>query len=407
MVASVAQQNMRLHDSPAAYRKELVRFLGPAREKGATLVVFPALAGLLIAGAGLEGVRMKLLKQADEGAGRKRKVVDRARRALAESAAQVLGASVRDALRQSIGTRGDALAQEHDAFWSSLAEEFGVTLVGGTALLPDENGILRHRASVYGPDGTLLGRHDATSDDGGPLDRIEAGETWRVIETPAGRLGLLIAEEALYPEVGRVLAYQGADLLIVLAAVQDPLAAYVRQGALALAQANALFAAVSFQVGRNRLSLDETVSFAGRSAILAPLEMTPRYTGIMAEMGTARSDGLVSAELDCDRLHSLWHEGAAPVRRRMPSERFARELPALYGAGLSLAEAWSGDREGERDHSGPELVVAQEETQIMALEPARGPTVEFAEPAAIGCEPNSDEVREDHAASETSVRPDA
>ena len=52
------------------------------------------------------------------------------------------------------------------------------------------------------------------------------------MDTPVGRLGLLFGEEALYPEAGRVLAYQGAELLVILGATTDEVtASYIRQAA--------------------------------------------------------------------------------------------------------------------------------------------------------------------------------
>ena len=68
LVVASAQQQMRLFDSPDSYRKELTRFLYMARAKGAELIVFPGLAGVMAAAPLVEGFRVNLLKQAeDEG----------------------------------------------------------------------------------------------------------------------------------------------------------------------------------------------------------------------------------------------------------------------------------------------------------------------------------------------------
>ena len=170
-----------------------------------------------------------------------------------------------------------------------------------------------------------------------------AGDTWHVVKTPVGRLGILLGEEALYPETGRVLAYQGADLLVTLAATgSEALAAYVRHGAIAQTQENRCFGLSCFLVGKNRLAHDENSAFGfvGRSGIYAPLEMTPRYSGVLAEMGTGEAEGLLTAELDRDRLQELWENGVEPVRRRMPVNLFANYLPALYDSRRTLADTW-------------------------------------------------------------------
>ena len=66
LIVASAQQQMRLFDSPESYRKELSRFAHMARAKGAELIVFPALSGVMAASHKVEGFRINLLKQADE-----------------------------------------------------------------------------------------------------------------------------------------------------------------------------------------------------------------------------------------------------------------------------------------------------------------------------------------------------
>jgi hypothetical protein len=68
--------------------------------------------------------------------------------------------------------------------------------------------------------------------------------------------------------------------------------------------------------------------------------MTPRYSGVLVEMGTGEAEGLITAELDRDRLQELWENGVEPVRRRMPVNLFASYLPALYESRRTLADAW-------------------------------------------------------------------
>jgi hypothetical protein len=68
--------------------------------------------------------------------------------------------------------------------------------------------------------------------------------------------------------------------------------------------------------------------------------MTPRYSGVLVEMGTGDAEGLITAELDRDRLQELWEDGVEPVRRRMPVNLFANYLPALYASRRTLNDAW-------------------------------------------------------------------
>lgn len=343
LIVASAQQQMRLFDSIEAYRKELTRFLAMARAKGAGLVVFPALSGVMASSHRVEGFRMNLLKQADAAKRGRISLWKRTRSALASGTASLLGANFRKVYTDLLQADPVSLASDYESAFGELARIYGVTLVAGSAYLPDASGTLRHRTTVFGPDGTVLGRHDkmalASEDEG----LATPGDAWHVINTPAGRLGILLGEEALYPEAGRVLAYQGADLLVTLAATgSEALAAYIRLATLAQAQENRLCALTSFLVGRNLLAADDSLawSFVGKSGIYAPLEMTPRYSGVLVEMGALEAEGLITAELDYVHLHRLWEEGVEPVRRRMPAALFAKYLPALYGSQRTLADVW-------------------------------------------------------------------
>ena len=57
--------------------------------------------------------------------------------------------------------------------------------------------------------------------------------------------------------------------------------------------------------------------------------MTPRYSGVLVEMGTSEAEGLLTAELDRPKLQWLWEHGTNSVRRTMPMDLFGRYLPAL------------------------------------------------------------------------------
>lgn len=369
LIVASAQQQMRLFDSIESYRKELHRFLHMARAKGAVLIVFPALSGVMAASHRVEGFRVGLLKQADAQRRSNKSFWARTRSALASGTAALLSANFRNAFEQLLHNDPAALAADYEPLFAEMARTYEMTIVAGSAYLSDAGGVTRHRAMVFGPDGAVLGRHDKLALSREDEGLAVAGDVWHVIDTPVGRLGVLIGEEALYPEAGRVLAYQGAELLVALAAAGDQaLAAYVRHGALAQAQENRIFALTSFLVGKNYLAADEGVgaSFVGKSGIYAPLELTPRYTGVLVEMGTAESEGLLTAELDRGLLRKFWANGTEPVRQRMPVDLFATYLPALYSSRRTLAEVW--------EDAGP---------GVAALPPSSAPALLPAPPAAV------------------------
>jgi predicted amidohydrolase len=108
----------------------------------------------------------------------------------------------------------------------------------------------------------------------------------------------MIGEDVRYPQVARILALQGANVLVHVAAMPAPfdeeiwLASLWRE-----VQANQVFGVQACLVGE---CLGQ--AYAGRSAILAPVEMTEGGRGILARSSTTDSSQLVTAELDFGAL---------------------------------------------------------------------------------------------------------
>jgi hypothetical protein len=73
--------------------------------------------------------------------------------------------------------------------------------------------------------------------------------------------------------------------------------------------------------------------------IAAPASMTPRYSGVMVEMGTDSTEGLITAEWSFRALHEQWQKDHAPLRSRMPLEHTGPTLAAIYGRRLALEPA--------------------------------------------------------------------
>ncbi|MEZ4868730.1 MAG: hypothetical protein R3C14_45800 [Caldilineaceae bacterium] len=66
-VVACVQQRVRIFTTLDDYRNDLQRFLQIARQKDAQLVVFPELAGMMLAPPLLRNRRLVLLKYADWG----------------------------------------------------------------------------------------------------------------------------------------------------------------------------------------------------------------------------------------------------------------------------------------------------------------------------------------------------
>jgi len=78
------------------------------------------------------------------------------------------------------------------------------------------NGEKTNAAVVFGPDGGTLARYDKVRLVPSHEAAYTPGGAFEPVDTPHGRVGVLICLESVYPEVGRALVSRGAELLAVL-----------------------------------------------------------------------------------------------------------------------------------------------------------------------------------------------
>lgn len=124
------------------------------------------------------------------------------------------------------------MAKDYQALFGGLAREFGITLVAGSIVLPEprvENGRLRigkgalfNCSVTFDRDGLPIGqpqRQLFPTDHQRGYIQPAAGAPLNVIETPAGRLGILIGSDSWYPRNYEALDQQGVELIAVPAFV--------------------------------------------------------------------------------------------------------------------------------------------------------------------------------------------
>ncbi|HBP6604212.1 TPA: helix-turn-helix domain-containing protein [Pseudomonas aeruginosa] len=126
------------------------------------------------------------------------------------------------------------MAHDYQTLFGGLAHDFKVTVVAGSIVLPDpevEDGELRpgtgqlyNVSLTFGPDGRPLGqpqrkvfptRHELSYLNNG------RGERLQVLDTPAGRLGVLIGTDSWYPDTYATLVEQRVELLAIPAALNQ------------------------------------------------------------------------------------------------------------------------------------------------------------------------------------------
>ncbi|UVJ42658.1 carbon-nitrogen hydrolase family protein [Pseudomonas sp. LS1212] len=145
----------------------------------------------------------------------------------------LLGAKGDDRLEDArLRMKARHMAEDYQQLFGGLAKEFGVTLVAGTIVLPEprlDNGTLRvgggalyNSSVVFGSDGTPLGQPQRQLYPGKNERRYihASGEPiLQVVDTPAGRLGVLIGSDSWHPANYRQLNTQAAQLIAVPAFV--------------------------------------------------------------------------------------------------------------------------------------------------------------------------------------------
>jgi predicted amidohydrolase len=347
-VVACVQQRMRIVESQEDLESEARRFLHQARAKSAQLVLFPELAGLMLVSPLASRFKVGLMKRADEANRPTAGLLSRGLGRVSEAAADLLGGGFRGSLVRLLEKNSAALLDLYLETFGKLAREFGTAIVAGSLYLRDEEtATIRNRAYVLDADGHVLGYQDKLnlSPDEGNL--AVPGSELHAIDTPFGRLGLLMGRDILYPELARLLAIQGAELLAGIVACPGAAQAAVLRQALALrAEENQVFAAGSFLLGPNYLGPDHRDEYVGQSALLAPISLTAKGNGILLQAGSNRTQGFIAAELDAEALHALWETSRFRPRREMHLGSLAPILGEMYERGLTIEQALTANLAG-------------------------------------------------------------
>jgi len=368
-IVACIQHRLTVSENAADYDAHLSRFLRMAKAKGAVMALFPELSGLGSAIPTFSGWRNSLLKKAK---GQPTGLWQRTKAKLAGGAANITRADLNQTLLETLAAMPESLHDAYVSGFSNLARQYDMTIVAGSLYeLEPRSNTIQNVSLVFGPDGALLGRQAKAVLSQRDQPVSHPAEGWGVIPTPAGRVGILLGNDALYPEPARILAYQGADMLLTMAAVTRPATYHkIRQAAQARCQENQLYGMVSFLVGPDPFADADAPQFVGKSAIFAPLDFTPRFSGVMVEVGSPLAEGVITAEWDYPALEELWQESETPLRREMPLLQAGPILANVYGSALPLADA------GQLMLEAPVVILEDEEPVEEEAEPTTDATEE-------------------------------
>lgn len=207
--------------------------------------------------------------------------------------------------------------------FSDLARSLGVWLVGGSMPRLGPSGELCHATPIFDPQGRERAWQVQTHLSSGDSNLgLTAGEDLVVIDVGVGRLGLLLCDDVLYPEVSRILCLLGANVLVHQGAWQQSNRAQWMSRLWREVQANQVFGLESVLAGGG---------YRGRATVHAPCEMTPDTRGVLAQANREDEDELVGAVLDRQALQVVV-EGY-PIYGMMNRDLSRRYLPHLYDGG--------------------------------------------------------------------------
>lgn len=340
VVVATTQQQMRVFEKQEDYQEDIYRYLRMAQAKHARLIVFPALSPVMLVPSLLSSPRLGLMKQADKGRGRWATLKDRLMGQAAEAADQALGGGLRGEMNRLLNRAPEALYEAYVDLFSAAALKFKMTIVAGSLYLRlSEEASSKHICLVFGPNGQILGRQEKVHLTVEEMGFCQAGDGFAAIDTEVGRLGILIGEDVLFPESGRLLAYAKSDLLINPAACAGPEAFYqVRHAFLARLNENELAGVQSCLVGPNRLTASGQ-DFVGRSGLFVPIRISPRLDSILFEMGAMTVEGAIGEALDLAAVRQQWAQDTPRLRQGMRLVAY-QPLAAAYGSLRTLDQAY-------------------------------------------------------------------
>ena len=133
---------------------------------------------------------------------------------------------------------------------------------------------------------------------------MQGGQSIQTYDTDCGRIGILICYDVEFPELGRILAEDGIDILFV-PFLTDTQSGYsrVRNCAQARAIENECYVAIAGSVGNLPKVHNMDIQYA-QSMVFTPCDFSFPTNGIKAE-ATPNSEMILIADVDLDLLREL------------------------------------------------------------------------------------------------------
>ncbi len=202
----------------------------------------------------------------------------------------------RDAMREVA-----AMTDQYVELFRDRASRYGLYIIGGSQpVLRD--GILYNTAHLFTPGGNVYTQDKLHIT---PTERrtwdIQPGTEMQLFDTPLGRIGIQICYDVEFPELSRIMALAGAEVLFVPFSTDEKKSYFrVRISAQARAVENYMYVAIAGNVGNLPSVRSYLINYA-ESAILTPSDFSYPVGGIHA-LADPNVETVVIGDLDLSSL---------------------------------------------------------------------------------------------------------
>jgi len=197
--------------------------------------------------------------------------------------------------------RLDEFTPRYVEFFTRMAMKYNLNIIGGTHLTV-ESGKLYNVASLFRRDGSVAKQYKLhISPSESRWWGVSAGDEARVFDTDRGKIAILIGDDVAFPEIARITASKGANLLFIPFNT-DIRSGYMRVRSCAQARCieNGLYAVLAGPIGNLPFVQGADIHY-GEACILTPCDIPFARDGV-AEEATPNVETMVVHELDIELL---------------------------------------------------------------------------------------------------------
>ncbi|MTI94959.1 MAG: hypothetical protein FH749_05635 [Firmicutes bacterium] len=326
------QQKVKIHPTEASFAADVDKFIAQAKKENCRLIAFPEGCGAMLVTQFMAKPLVKTLAAAYSETEPEAKVGKFGKKILAASLDKLTALQdMPKIFKNEVRKNGPQLLESYKRVFASAAAKYELYVVAGSCYAPDpETGEIVNAAYVFGPDGSCLGHQNKIHLYIEDTHICEPGHEIRTFDTEFGPIGVVICYEGMFPEISRVLALKGAKVLINVSACPGRLCwSKIRAGAWSRCQDNQTFGIHSCLVGKNDISKQFTKDYSGPSSILAPLDLTADYSGVLAQT-PPDEESIIFADWDFAALDKVRSESDTKVFQEMRPDVYRKYIPGCY-----------------------------------------------------------------------------